>query len=52
MTWKASQQMEVGDFAAAERAYREILDDFPADSVAKLMVRECRERRTSRVVGL
>jgi Adenylate and Guanylate cyclase catalytic domain len=52
MTWKASQQMEVGDFAAAERAYRAILDDFPADSVAKFMVRECRERRTSRVVGL
>jgi Adenylate and Guanylate cyclase catalytic domain len=34
------------------RLSRDPCDDFPADSVAKFMVRECRERRTSRVVGL
>ncbi len=30
MTWQASQFFEAGDFAAAQRAYRAILDDFPA----------------------
>jgi class 3 adenylate cyclase/ABC-type nitrate/sulfonate/bicarbonate transport system substrate-binding protein len=52
MTWQASQLFEAGDFAAAERAYRTILDNFPADSVAKFMLRECEERRTSLVVSL
>ncbi|SHK52239.1 ABC-type nitrate/sulfonate/bicarbonate transport system, substrate-binding protein [Bradyrhizobium lablabi] len=51
MTWKASQWMEAGDFAAAERGYRDILDNFPADPVAKVMLEECGQRRTSLVVG-
>jgi hypothetical protein len=43
MTWRASQQMEAGDFAAAERAYRAILDCFPGDPVAKFMLKQCEE---------
>jgi class 3 adenylate cyclase len=43
MTWKASQLMEVGDFPAAERTYRTILESFPGDPVAKLMLKECAE---------
>ena len=42
MTWQASQQMEAGNFAAAARAYRAILDEFPDDPVAKFMLKECR----------
>jgi len=43
MTWQASQQFEAGDFAAAERAYRALLDDFPGDAVARFMLRESEE---------
>jgi class 3 adenylate cyclase len=39
MTWKASQLIEAGDLPAAERAYRAILEIFPGDPVAKLMLR-------------
>jgi class 3 adenylate cyclase/ABC-type nitrate/sulfonate/bicarbonate transport system substrate-binding protein len=49
MTWQASQHFEAGDFAAAEHAYRAILHNFLGDSVAKLMLAECEERRA---VGL
>ena len=41
MTWQASQQFEADDLAAAERAYRAILDSFPDDPVAKVMLEEC-----------
>ncbi|SHM66352.1 ABC transporter substrate-binding protein [Bradyrhizobium lablabi] len=44
MTWEASQQMEAGDFTASARGYRAILDKFPADPVAKFMLKECEER--------
>jgi class 3 adenylate cyclase/ABC-type nitrate/sulfonate/bicarbonate transport system substrate-binding protein len=44
MTWKASQQMEASDFAAAERSYRVILEEFPHDPVAKFMQEECEKR--------
>jgi hypothetical protein len=47
MTWQASQQIEAGDFAAAERSYRAILDNFPGDPVAKFMLRECEESRAA-----
>jgi class 3 adenylate cyclase/ABC-type nitrate/sulfonate/bicarbonate transport system substrate-binding protein len=47
MTWQASQQIEAGDFAAAERAYRAILDNFPGDPVAKFMLKECEECRAA-----
>lgn len=47
MTWQASQRMEASDFAAAERAYRAILDDFPTDPVAKFMPKECEQSRAS-----
>jgi class 3 adenylate cyclase len=40
MTWKASQLIEAGDFPAAEHAYRAILESFPGDPVAKLMLRD------------
>jgi class 3 adenylate cyclase len=43
MTWKASKLMEVGDFPAAERTYRTILESVPGDPVAKLMLKECSE---------
>jgi hypothetical protein len=44
MTWQASQQMEAGDFAAAERSYRVILEEFPRDPVAQFMRAECEKR--------
>jgi class 3 adenylate cyclase/ABC-type nitrate/sulfonate/bicarbonate transport system substrate-binding protein len=47
MTWQVSKQMEAGDFAAAERGYRAILDNFPGDPVAKYMLRECGESRAT-----
>ncbi len=43
MTWKASQLLEVGDFPAAEGAYRAILESFPDDPVAKVMLKDCAE---------
>jgi class 3 adenylate cyclase/ABC-type nitrate/sulfonate/bicarbonate transport system substrate-binding protein len=46
MTWQASRRFEAGDFAAAERAYRAILDSFPGDPVAKSMLVECEQNRT------
>jgi hypothetical protein len=51
MTWQASQQIEAGDFAAAERAYRTVLDNFPGDPVAKLMLKECEESRAAYLPG-
>jgi hypothetical protein len=51
MTWRASQQFEACNFAAAERAYRDILGYFPNDPVAGSPLRECRERRTSLVIS-
>ncbi len=45
MTWHASQKYEAGDFEAAERAYRAILNGFPGDTVAKCALEECMERR-------
>jgi class 3 adenylate cyclase len=39
MTWEASQLREAGDFPAAERAYRAVLESFPGDPVAELMLR-------------
>jgi class 3 adenylate cyclase/ABC-type nitrate/sulfonate/bicarbonate transport system substrate-binding protein len=41
MTGQASRYFQAGDFAAAERAYRVILDKLPGDPVAKLMLEEC-----------
>jgi hypothetical protein len=49
MTWQASQQMEAGDFVAAERGYRAIVDDFPGDPVARFMLAECEERAARRL---
>jgi hypothetical protein len=43
MTWKASQLMQSGELSAAERAYLAILQTFPGDPVAKLMLKECAE---------
>ena len=45
MTWNASQKFEAGNFAAAEHAYRAVLNDFPGDTVAALMLDECMERQ-------
>jgi Tfp pilus assembly protein PilF len=45
MTWQASQNFEAGDFSAAERAYRAILEVFPDDSLARFMIAECMERQ-------
>jgi len=47
MTWQASQSIEAGDFRAAECAYLAILEGFPGDPVAKLMLEECRKRNSS-----
>jgi class 3 adenylate cyclase len=40
MTWQASQLFEAGDLAAAERAYRTILEEFPDDPVARFMLEQ------------
>src|SRR5712672_3599453 len=47
MTWQASQRFEAGELAAAERAYRAILDNFPGDPVAKFMLEECEKSRAA-----
>jgi class 3 adenylate cyclase/ABC-type nitrate/sulfonate/bicarbonate transport system substrate-binding protein len=47
MTWKASQQIEAGNVAAAERVYRDILRQFPGDPVAGFMLKECEESRAT-----
>ena len=47
MTWQASQKFEIGNFPAAERAYRDILKEFPEDSLAKFMMAECAGKRRS-----
>jgi class 3 adenylate cyclase/ABC-type nitrate/sulfonate/bicarbonate transport system substrate-binding protein len=44
MTWLASQKFEAADFAAAECAYRAILEVFPDDSLAKFMIAECMQK--------
>jgi adenylate cyclase len=41
MTWRASECFERRDFAEAARRYREVLEPFPNDPVAKYMVAEC-----------
>ena len=41
MTWQASQRFEAGDAPAAELVYRDILKEFPEDSLAKSMIAEC-----------
>jgi class 3 adenylate cyclase len=41
MTWHAVQRIESGEFAEAERAYRAILNSFPRDSVATIMLDFC-----------
>ena len=41
MTWQASQKFETGEFPAAECAYRDILKEFPEDTLARFMLAEC-----------
>ena len=38
-------KFEAGVFAAGEQAYRAIPKSFPEDSLARLMIAECRERQ-------
>jgi class 3 adenylate cyclase len=45
MTWQASKRFEAGNFPAAERAYGDILKEFPEDSLARFMVAECAGKR-------
>jgi class 3 adenylate cyclase/ABC-type nitrate/sulfonate/bicarbonate transport system substrate-binding protein len=45
MTWQASTRFEAGNFPAAERSYRDILKEFPEDSLARFMVAECAGKR-------
>jgi class 3 adenylate cyclase/ABC-type nitrate/sulfonate/bicarbonate transport system substrate-binding protein len=47
MTWHASHLIEAGDHRAAECAYLAILEEFPGDPVAKLMLEECRKRNSA-----
>jgi adenylate cyclase len=41
MTWAASRCFEVGDLACAAQGYRDILEQFPDDGVAKAMLAAC-----------
>ncbi len=45
MTCQASQKFEAGDFPAAERAYCDILKEFPEDSLARFMIAECAKKK-------
>lgn len=45
MTWQASHKFEVGDFAAAELVYRDILNEFSEDALARFMMAECAAKR-------
>ena len=47
MTWQASQKFEAEEFSAAESAYRDILQEFPKEPLAKFMIAECRGRQQS-----
>jgi class 3 adenylate cyclase len=47
MTWQASQKFETGNFPAAERAYRDNLNEFPEDTLAKFMMAQCAGKRRS-----
>ena len=47
MSWQAFQQIEAGDFAAAERAYQALLDSFPGDRLAEVMLEECEKSRAT-----
>ena len=47
MTWQASQKFEAGDLPAAERAYRDILNEFPEDPLARFMLAECAGKQRS-----
>ena len=47
MTWQASQKFEAGDLPAAERAYRDILKEFPEDPLARFMLAECTGKQRS-----
>jgi class 3 adenylate cyclase len=47
MTWQASQEFEAGDLPAAERAYRDLLKEFPEDSLARFMIAECTGKQRS-----
>jgi class 3 adenylate cyclase/ABC-type nitrate/sulfonate/bicarbonate transport system substrate-binding protein len=51
MTWQASQKFEAGDFSAAERAYRDILKEFPEDSLARFMMAECEAKHKAALAG-
>jgi hypothetical protein len=51
MIWYASQKFEAGDFPAAERAYRDTLLEFPADSLARSMIAECAGRQPNDLAG-
>jgi hypothetical protein len=45
MTGQASQYFETGDFTAAQRAYRAILEEFCDDAVVSFMLGECEKPR-------
>ena len=45
MTWHASQKFEAEDFPAAELAYRDIMKEFPEDSLARFMMAACAEKQ-------
>lgn len=47
MTQQASQEFEAGDLPAAEHAYRDLLKEFPEDSLARFMVAECTGKQGS-----
>src|SRR5207247_3642436 len=52
MTWQASEQIEAGDFAAAKRAYRAILENFPGDPVSKFMLTEYEKSRAADLLDI
>lgn len=51
MTWRASKCFEAGDLEGAGRRYREILDRFPDDGVAKSMLAACLPPAEARTIA-
>jgi adenylate cyclase len=52
MTWAASRCFEAGDLEGAARRYREILEHFPNDGVAKSMLAACLQSKVPAVTEL
>ena len=52
MTSHASQKLGAGEFPAAGMAYRDILNEFPEDALARSMIAECTGKKCSELANV